>query len=391
MSIYSRDDERNIRVERLVRDWNKSGLITDEQRDRLLPDLRVDLRRTNLWLRITLFVFAYVIVSAAFGLIAVNLDTNGSSTRWVAAIAAIASFFAAQWSITQYRLYRFGIEEAFAVSAVSFLMIAGATLFFRNFETLYAFAAGAIASFVVFRRFGFVYAGVAAIAFATFFIFDLEQSDTFRRLFAAILLLTAFFFSRERRQDHDSDFPGDTYAILETVAWGALYFVTNLKITMWFSLPDEVRVFYWSTYVLTWFLPTAGLWMAIRDRHRWMLDLNIVMLIVTLLTNKLYLGAAQKPWDPILFGVMLIVVSLGLRRWIANGPNGSRKGFVAHRLLESEKAKLSLAGYATVFAPGAPPPTAKEPAVAPTPAATEPPPADFGGGRSGGAGTSGSF
>ena len=379
MNIYSRDDERSIRVERLVRDWRKSGLITDEQRDRMLPDLKVDLRRTNLFLRIALFVFGYVIVNAAVGLIAINVDTNGAAMKWVTSIAAIGSFFAAQWIISQYRLYRFGVEEALAVAAATLFMIAGAMLFFRNFSTLYAFGAGAIAAFVVFRRFGYVYAGVAAIALATCFIFDLEQSDTFRRLFSAILLLTVFFFSRERRQDHEWDFPADTYAILETVAWGGLYFVTNLKITTWFSLPDEVPVFYWSTYALIWVLPIAGLWFAIRDRHRWMLDLNIVTAIVTLSTNKPYLGAAQKPWDPILFGVMLIVVSLGLRRWIASGANGSRRGFVAHRLLESEKAKLSLAGTATVLVPSAPAPH------------SQPSPEIGGGGRSGGAGASGKF
>src|ERR1051325_11044640 len=94
--------------------------------------------------------------------------------------------------------------------------------------------------------------------------------------------------------------------------------------------------------------------------------------------NKPYLGVAQKPWDPILFGVMLIVVSLGLRRWITSGANGSRKGFVAHRLLESEKARVSRAGTASVSAPGAAPPPAKSP-----------PPPSSGGGRSGGAGASG--
>lgn len=380
MNIYSRDDERNIRVERLVRDWNKSRLITDEQRDRMLPDVRVELRRTNLFLRITLFVLAFVIVNAATGLVGVLLDLRDKPLGWLALIAGIVSFVAAEWAVREYRLYRFGIEEALAIASATFLVAFGALALGSIFKPLYGFAAAAIASFMVFRRFGYIYAGVAAIAFSVFFIFDLEQSDTFRRLFAAILLLTIFFFSRERRQDHEWDFPGDTYAIMEAVAWGGLYFVTNLKITTWFSYPDEVKVFYWSTYVLTWILPVAGLWFAIRDRHRWMLDLNIVMLIVTMSTNKPYLGAAQKPWDPILFGVMLIVVSLGSRRWIASGANGSRKGFVAHRLLESEKTKLALAGTATVFAPGAPAPAAKEP-----------PPPTFGGGRSGGAGASGSF
>jgi len=380
MNIYSRDDERNIRVERLVRDWNKSGLITDAERDRMLPDLKVDLRRTNLWLRLTLFVFSFVIANAAAGLVAVTFEPRNQALRWFALVGAVVCFAAAQWMVSSYRVYHFGVEEGATIAGVGFFVMAGALMFMDRYATINAFAAAAIASFVVFRRFGYVYAGVAAIAFATFFIFDLEQSDTFRRLFSAIVLLTVFFFSRERRQDYEWDFPGDTLAILEAVAWGALYFVTNLKITTWFSLPDDVKVFYWATYVLIWVLPIAGLWLAIRDRHRWMLDLNIVMLIVTLSTNKPYLGVAQMLWDPILFGVMLNVVSLGLRRWIAGGPNGSRRGFVAHRLLESEKAKLALAGTATVLAPGAPPPAAKEP-----------PPPSFGGGRSGGAGASGSF
>ena len=48
-----------------------------------------------------------------------------------------------------------------------------------------------------------------------------------------------------------------------------------------------------------------GLFIAIRDRHRWLLDVNIVLALVTMMSNKAYLGAAQKPWDPILFGVLL--------------------------------------------------------------------------------------
>src|SRR5437870_1360207 len=105
MNIYSRDDERSVRVERLVRDWHKSGLVTDPQRDRMLADVKVDLPRTNLLLRITLFVFGYLIVNAAVGLVAINLDSNGAAMPWVCAIAAIASFFAAQHIISTYRLY----------------------------------------------------------------------------------------------------------------------------------------------------------------------------------------------------------------------------------------------------------------------------------------------
>ena len=76
MSLYTRDDERAIRVQRLLVDWKKSGLISGAQFERMLPDLTVDLRRTNLFLRGTLFVFALMIIQAAAALIAVMLDLN---------------------------------------------------------------------------------------------------------------------------------------------------------------------------------------------------------------------------------------------------------------------------------------------------------------------------
>jgi hypothetical protein len=384
MSVYARDDERAIRVQRLLRGWQQSGLITGEQHDRMLPDVRVDLRRTNLFLRGTLFVFTLMIIMAAAGLITVLLDLNDRVVAGVMALVGAGACFAtAQWSITSYKLYRFGVEEAAAIAAAVFAVVSGWLLLNEQWSiaTLYAFAAATIVSLALYRRFGFVYAGVAAVFFATCVVFDLQQSDTFRRLFAMILLLTIFFFSRERRQDHDWDFPADTYAAFEAVAWAGLYLVANLKISDWLSQPDDVMQFYWATYGLIWLLPAAGLAFAIADRHRLMLDANIVLAILTLSTNKAYLGAASKPWDPLVFGVMLILVSLGLRRWLASGPQQSRRGFVAHRLLESEKTMVSIAGSATVLAPGAP---------APGPRTQEPPP-PFGGGRSGGAGASGSF
>ena len=114
--------------------------------------------------------------------------------------------------------------------------------------------------------------------------------------------------------------------------------------------------FYWATYVAIWVLPAVGLFLAIRDRHRWMLDVNIVMAIVTMMSNKPYLGAEQKPWDPILFGVLMIAIALGLKRWLASGADGSRRGFIAERLLASERERLGVAGSAAALAPGAPAP-----------------------------------
>lgn len=381
MNIYSRDDERAIRVQRLVDDWTSSGILVPEQRQRINPELKVALRRTNRFLRLTLFVFGYLIVNALTGLFVVMFNLGEDATMWLAFAAAGACFAVAQLLATRYRLYHFGVEESAAIASISFAAIAGSMVLHPTFSLLQALVVATLASFAVFRRFGYVYAGVAATLFAAFVPFGLQQADTTRRLIAMVIMLTAFFLARERRQDHDADYPGDGYAVIEAVAWATLYFLANLKASAWFASPDEVRQFYWATYVAIWLLPAAGLVLAVRDRHRLMLDVNIVLALATLMSNKPYLGAEQKPWDPILFGVLLVAAAIGVRRWLAGGADGSRDGVVAHRLLASEKARLAIAGAATVLAPGAPPARTHEPTAPPI----------GGGGSSGGAGASGTF
>ncbi len=380
MNLYSRDDERAIRMQRLVKDWSKSGLLLPEQRARILPELQVNLRRTNVFLRVTLFVFGYMIINALTGLFVVTLNLSEGATMFLAAIAGASAFAVADLLVQRFRLYRFGIEEAAAVASIGFLAIAASMAFHPTFSILQALIAAAAGLFVVFRRFGFVYAGVAATICAGLIPFGTDQVDTARRLAAAAIMLVIFFVARERREDYDWDYPGDAYAVIEVVAWAFLYLLANLKASSWLASPDEVRQFYWATYAAIWILPAVGLVLAVRDRHRLMLDVNMLLAVVTLMSNKPYLGAEPKPWDPILFGVLLITIAIGLRRWLASGPNANRHGFVAHRLLASEKERLALAGAASVFAPGAPPAHTAEPS-----------PAIGGGGESGGAGASGQF
>lgn len=384
MMIYPREDERAIRVQGMVDDWTKSGLLQPEQRERMAADLAVDYRRTNKFLRITLFLFGFLIVNALAGLLAIGLDMRAGGAMVLAFVAAAGSFFLAQFLIESYRLYRFGIEEAAAVTSASFFAAACALFMNSQFSSLQFFLGAAGGSFIVFRRFGYLYAGVAAVLFAgvipyNFSIFGSFQADMSRRLLSIIILLVIFGIARERRKDHDWEFPGDLYGVLETAAWAAIYLMTNLKASTWLSSPDPVPLFYWATYAGIWVLPAVGLWLAVRDRHRWMIDANIVMAIVTMMTNKPYLSGVQKPWDPIVFGLLMITLAVGLKRWLAGGADGSRSGVIAERLLASERERLAIASSATALAPGAPAPH------------SHPSPDLGGGGRSGGAGASGKF
>jgi hypothetical protein len=378
-SLYTRDEERTIRLQRQVHDWAKSGVVSDDQHNRMMTDLPVDLRRTNIFLRLTLGVFGFVIINSFGGLVAIFMAAFGEGLlRWLALAAAAGCLAVAQLLVTRYRLYRFGVEEAAAMAAAVFFTIFVAEMR-GSFSVMFVFAVATASAAALFVRFGFIYAGVAATILAPMVIFSYPQSDTVHRLLAGALLLTIFFVARQRRDDHDPEFPADAYGVIAAVAWATMYVIVNLKLSPWLSQPDDVTVFYWGTYATIWMLPIAGLWIAVRDRHRPMLDVNIALAIVTLLSNKPYLGAEPKPWDPILLGVMLTGVAVGLRRWLAKGPDGVRSGYTPDRILASERARMALAGSASVLAPGAPEPSGQDP------------PEAFGGGSSGGAGASVKF
>ena len=387
MSAYSDDQERAIRVMRLVQDWTKSGLLTADQREQIAPELQVGLRRTNKFLRATMFVFGLMILQAFTGLLAIAFAVGETAAAVLCAMTAGLSYFVANWLATRSNLYRFGIEEAAAIASVGFAMASAALLAgvgssgSGDAPVLAVLVAGCLASFAVFLRFGYVYAAIGAIAFAAAVPFVPGDSDLVHRLASITILVIIFAVVRSFRNQHRREFPGDSYAIIEAAAWAGIYLITNLQLSSWISHPEERTTFYWATYVATWVLPVIGLWIAVHDRHRVLLDVNAVLAITTLMTNKMYLGAERQPYDPIAFGVLLIAVAVGLRRWLASGEDGSRQGFIAERILESEKERLGVLGTLSVVHQGS---VASHPQP-------EPPPAVGGGGSSGGAGATGSF
>ena len=390
MSAYSGDQERAIRVMRLVNDWTKSKLLSQEQRDQIAPELQVDLRRTNKFLRVTMFVFGFLILQAFTGLLAIGFAAGGEEAASVlCAITAGLSYFVANLLVTRYNLYRFGIEEAAAVASVGFAMAAAALLagsvsnFRGDAPVVAALIVGAVAALAMFLRFGYVYAAIGSMLFAAALPFVPGDSDMIHRLLSALILVVIFAVARSIRNQFGREFPGDSYAIIEAAAWAAIYLVINLQLTSWLSHPEDRTPFYWATYVATWVLPVIGLWVAVLDRHRLLLDVSALMAIATLMTNKEYLGAARQPYDPIAFGVLLIAIAMGLRRWLASGEDGSRDGFIAERILESEKERLGVVGTFSVVHQG---PVASHPQPE-----QPPPPAIGGGGRAGGAGATGSF
>src|SRR5262249_266637 len=97
MRIYTRADEEKIRAQALSREWQRSGFLDTSQAAQIGNELRVDLRRTNFFLRAVLFLFTSIVVAAGVTLFITvfNLDEKTSEAA-VCVIAATLCFCSAQ-------------------------------------------------------------------------------------------------------------------------------------------------------------------------------------------------------------------------------------------------------------------------------------------------------
>lgn len=387
MSLYPAEDERRIRTQALVREWTKSGLLDAAQGAALDAELRVNVRRTNIFLRGGLALFTTLIVTAFVALIVIinHLDQPIPSAV-VAGVSAVVCAGLAHFLVVRERFYRFGVEEALAILAVA-LMACSACFFtyaqdvsrIGDTAIVAGLITGAVGGLIVYWRFGYVYAAIGAIACIGYAPYELLITASMKHGLSAVLLAAAFVGARLQHARYGDEYPGDDYGWMQAAAWAGLYFTLNLHIPFAFALYDVGAPFYWFTYAMIWALPLAGLALAIRGRDRGLLDVCLVMLLVTFLTNKPYLGWPRHEWDPILLGVFLMAAAIIVRRWLASGVNGQRAGFTPARILSSQKGAVTILGTASAgFHPNAP-------------SYPESGSGGFDGGKSGGGGAAGTY
>lgn len=402
MRAYAASSEEAVRTLNLLKDWAGEGFLTEAQHQRMEQETVCDLRRTNIFLRLVLFLFTLIIVGAAVALFFVVFLSHSAlqATGVSLLIFAAISYAAAELAVFQARLYRYGIEEALAACSVGFLCAGMQAALFSGHlyspategtEFLVP-AAGAIASLWIWHRFGLPYASVAAMIFVVWLPGYWTSSHSAQHLIVAAIYAIGLLIVAIVRPRHRFTYLNDRYAIAEALLWLGIYLAINLQLSslnllgQWWGGPRNTaefsRPFYWTTWVLIWCLPPVVLARGLRRKDRFVIAVGAIVAILTLVTNKPYLGWQRHTWDPMLMGALLIGVTLFIRRWLAGGPGEMRHGFTARRFSGKDKRWMN-AGVAAfgLVSPGM---------ITPNPQ-TDSPDVHFGGGDSGGGGATSDF
>ncbi len=401
MRLYSASGEEILSARKLLKDWLGEGLISKAQYQILEQDTVSNLRTTNIFLRLVLFLFTLISVgaiAALFVVVFLSPPWNQSTGVFLLIFSAIC-YAAAEVAASQLRLYRYGIEEALVACSVGFLCAGMLTALFSGpFSSKpggavsLVPAAGAIFSLWIWRRFGLWYAFLAAMIFVIFLPGYWTLSHSTQHLIIVAFYTIGLICFTTAYSRHRSDYLGAAYSLAEAFLWLGIYVAINLQLSSLDLLArwwDGARAdsefaspFYWTTWVLIWCLPPIVLARGVRQKNRSVIAVGAIVAILTLVTNKPYLGWPRHTWDSMLLGILLTGVAFFLRRWLARGPNGIRHGFTAARL--SGKDQQWINAGATVL--GALSPSA----ITPGPQ-TSGPDFRFGGGQSGGGGAGGDY
>jgi uncharacterized membrane protein YgcG len=395
--LYSASSEETLRARKLLTEWVGEGFLSKAQYQLLEQETVSELRTTNIFLRLVLFLFTLISVGAAVGLFFVVFASHSSEQTdgVILLIFAAICYAAAEVAVSQANLYRYGIEEALAVCSVGFLCVGMQfALFSGGFYSpkptqFLVPAAGVVFSLWIWRRFGLSYAFLAAMIFVFFLPGYWTSSREAQHLIVAAFYATGLVGVATVRSRHRFDYLEKGYSLVEAFLWLGIYLTINLQLSS-LNLPAQwwggtraasefARPFYWGTWVLIWCLPPIVLVRGVRQKDRLIIAVSAIVAILTFVCNKPYLGWQRHTWDPILLGILLTSVAVFIRRWLARGPGGIRHGFTAARLSKREKQLMNVgsAGFSLLS------PT-------PTPQ-TSSPDFHFGGGQSGGGGASSDF
>jgi len=238
-----------------------------------------------------------------------------------------------------------------------------------------------------------LYAALISIIAACIIPFQLSLTPTGERVLLLIILCLIFFLNVIIDNPEIEDFRKERNTTIQTFLLAAIYLTVNLQILGVAGLlsADQSIIhlhpklfppyFYWTSYILTFIIPAAGIYWGIQSRKRLILNASLVMVCITLATNKSYLEWTRYAWGPAILGIVLITLSILINRWLASGANKARDGFTAENILTPENHGFGLAEAAAALAPLA------------TGIDVQQPPAQqekyFDGGNSGGGGASG--
>lgn len=402
LCLYTPEQEENIFIRKRAQTWRRSGLLSKDQLQIIEERTATQLTKPSFFFRTLCFVFTSLCISSVVGLAAWILDADNEKSFGLIALSfSIPMYVLAEFVVRKNRFYRNGIEEALALHSMAFFCVGIITAVFhapwdfhKNHVLFTFLVMNSAFAYWLYLRFGFLYAALISTAALCSIPITFSLSPLCWRMLLFLILGLLFLISLQTESNTLEDFRKKRKGILQACLFAGIYLSVNLRIfeaiEAWAGQhPPHLNAYagfppaaYWISYTLTFLVPVAGLYLGIKARKRALMNTAAIALVLTLATNKDYLGLKHYAWDPIILGTMLILAAILIIRWLARGRNKERNGLTADSILKPERDGLNLAEIGAAAVPG----------MTASPADAQPAePSPFENGQSGGGGAARGF
>jgi uncharacterized membrane protein YgcG len=386
MIAYNTQWLDSLAVKEQARKWYYQGLISGTQLQTSESKFPSHFYTPNIFVRIGLGIFCWILVSSVFGLFGMALiDSfqNTTSSGVVCLLFSGALFAALEFFIKDKKYYKAGIDDALLYLALS-LAITGICLIFsplfKDHTILYCIVAFPFLAAAALR-----YTDTVASAFAfacmVAFVFLLLKEATFTARLIPVfcmLLSAGVYYIIKRLSIHDKlRYWKDCLMVLEACSLllfyvsGNYFVVEDVGEMLFTGFHIPFSFIFWLFTAIT---PLAYTYFGLKNHDRLLLRTGLIMIAFSVLTFKYYFSLGHHEMTLTIAGTILVAVAYFCIRYLKH--QSGRFTYVEDRSDENH-------GFnhveALIISQTAGAPTAAEPQF------------DFGGGKFGGGGAGGNY
>ncbi|HTN16924.1 MAG TPA: hypothetical protein VL092_04525 [Chitinophagaceae bacterium] len=397
MIAYNKTWLRHAGLVKKVKQWYDAGLLNEEQYDATVTKYPYNFYSPNLFVKIGLFLFTCIAVSATLGfyaLLFMDAFEGEGFVTFTAFFFACATFGILEFLIRHTRIHHSGNDEALLYIALSAVAIGISGLFDYNFSTtnstlLFCVLMSPVLLAAVIRYADRLVALVLSLfCYAIFFLLIKKTGPVAKLImpFALMILsVPVYVYARKLKNQQRFFFWKECISVFETVAllvfYGAgNYYVIRESGAAFFGMvlkPGQDIPLAFFFYAFTAFIPLLYVFFGLKRKDKLLLWAGLLLIGIAVLTFKYYFSLGHTELTLTGAGSIMILVAYAAIRYLKTPKHGITfdEATDEEHFLKTNAEAIVLAQ--TFAHPGA----AAEKNSGP----------DFGGGASGGGGAGGSF
>ena len=344
MIAYNQEFINNLVLVKKAKQWYARNLISDLQMVNIQKKYSTDFYNPNLFVKIGLFIFTSIAVTAALGFYslffftAINgLELSGVFPVFTCVLFAGICIAALELFIQNKLIYRSGVDEALLYSALGFILSAIIYSINSSSSNTTLIAAIAFFPFVVVASIRYVDTIVSIVAvlcvYIILFLLLLKIGAIAKLIMPFFLMLVSamFYFIVKKQKQKDGLLPWKNCLVsVECTAMIVFYLACNYFIiressieffNMELSNGEDIPLAF-VFYTLTAIVPLAYVFMGLKNKDKISLWIGLFFLAIAVLTFKYYFSLGHPEISLSVAGIVMIMLAYLSIRYLKTEKHG---------------------------------------------------------------------